>query len=138
MCKGLTGSDKKFTFEAEPSARGVQLYGQSCCFWETMSSAYYCVARNLGDFEKATLCSVNGGGQNCVRSSLVGALMGASVGLSRIPTRFVEGLDDSENITAWAKKVAVDSLHGVEGDHWQWPESGCVEAELVDDGWTVL
>lgn len=138
MCKGLTGSDKKFTFDADPSARGVQLYGQACCFWETMSSAYFCVARNLDNFEKAMLCSVNGGGQNCVRSSLVGALMGASVGLSKIPARFIEGLDDSENIVAWAKQVAKDSLHGIEGDEWQWPAPGDVEAELVTNDWTVL
>merc|ERR1712196_128926 len=28
MYKGLTGTDKKFTFDAEPAHRGVNLYGQ--------------------------------------------------------------------------------------------------------------
>jgi len=137
MCKGLSGSDKRFTFVAKPAAHGVQLYGQACSFWETMSSAYFCVARNLGDFEKAMLCSVNGGGQNCVRSSLVGALMGASVGLSKIPARFIHGLDDSENVVAWAKQIAKDSLNGITGDHWQWPASEDIEATLAADGWTL-
>eukprot|EP00931_Biecheleriopsis_adriatica_P089842 TRINITY_DN63919_c0_g1_i1.p1 TRINITY_DN63919_c0_g1~~TRINITY_DN63919_c0_g1_i1.p1 ORF type:complete len:529 (+),score=91.68 TRINITY_DN63919_c0_g1_i1:12-1598(+) len=127
MCKGLTGVDSKFKFEAEPAYRGVQLYGQACCFWETMSSAYYVVATNLGDFERAMLCSVNGGGQNCVRSSLVGGLLGAQVGLSRIPKRFIDGLDDSESIVAWAKKIAMDSLRGIDGDDWQWPASSLDE-----------
>merc|ERR1711920_1174930 len=73
------------------------------------------------DFEKAVLCSVNGGGSNTVRSSLVGALLGAHCGLSKIPTRFVTGLDDSDQIVAWAKQIAKESLHGVAGDKWQWP-----------------
>merc|ERR1719356_1900079 len=110
MCKGLDGSDESFSLVASPAHRGVQLYGQACCYWETMASAYYCVARNLGgDFESAVLCSVNGGGQTCARSSLVGALMGASVGLSSIPSRWIKGLDDSERIVNWAMQVALDS-----------------------------
>lgn len=121
MCKGLAGMDDKLVFKAEPAHRGVQMFGQACAFWETMSSAYYCVARHPGDFEKAILCSVNGGGSNTVRSSLVGALLGADVGLSGIPERFITGLDDVDQIIAWAKQVAIDSLHGVPGDTWQWP-----------------
>lgn len=121
MCKGLAGVDKKFTLKTDPLHRGVQMFGQACAFWETLPSAYYCVATNLGDFEKAMLTSINGGGQNCVRTSLVGALMGASVGFSGIPKRFIDGLDDSEWIVAMAKQVAKDSLKGIEGDVWEWP-----------------
>eukprot|EP00931_Biecheleriopsis_adriatica_P051069 TRINITY_DN29589_c0_g1_i1.p1 TRINITY_DN29589_c0_g1~~TRINITY_DN29589_c0_g1_i1.p1 ORF type:complete len:527 (+),score=79.79 TRINITY_DN29589_c0_g1_i1:53-1633(+) len=138
MCKGLDGSDKKFKLEADPPHRGVQMYGQACCWWETLSSAYYCAARNLNDFEKAMLCSVNGGGQTCTRSSLVGALLGASVGLSKIPERWIHGLDDSDNIVAWAKKIADDSLQGIPGDEWKWPASQDADEELELAEWTVI
>merc|ERR1712113_368684 len=110
--KGVGGLDKNFKFQADPPHRGVQMYGQACAFWENLASAYYCVARFPDDFETAILCSVNGGGSNTVRSSLVGALTGAQCGLSKIPKRFIDGLDDSDRIVSWAKQIAKESLHG--------------------------
>jgi ADP-ribosylglycohydrolase len=78
----------------EPAHRGVELYGKFCAFlfFAVLPSAYYCAARFPDNFEEAVLCSVNGGGQHTMRTSLVGALVGARVGLSRIPKRFVERL----------------------------------------------
>ena len=64
------------------------------------------------------------------RSSLVGALLGAQCGLSKIPARFLEGLDDSDQIVAWAKQVATDSLHGVPGDKWKWPAASGVGTDI--------
>jgi len=132
--KGVGGLDKKFAFKAEPPNRGIQMYGQACAFWECLASAYYCAARFPDDFEKAVLCSVNGGGSNTVRSSLVGALVGAQCGLSKIPARFISGLDDSEQLISWAKQVASDSLHGVAGDEWQWPP----DQPLDGEEWTLI
>lgn len=49
----------------------------------------YLAARFRTDFEAAVLHAVNGGGQNQARAILTGALVGAQVGLSRIPQRFL-------------------------------------------------
>ena len=38
------------------------------------------------------------GGENCHRGAALGALMGAALGESRIPARFIEGLHDKDNI----------------------------------------
>lgn len=95
----------------ELAHRGVELYGKFCTFFAVLPSAYYCAARFPENFEEAILCSVNGGGQNTIRTSLVGALVGAHVGLSGIPKRFVEGLNDyDESILELAKQVAEAAL----------------------------
>ena len=59
-----------------------------------------------------------------MRTSLVGALLGAHVGLKGIPKHFIEGLEDHENIIALAKRVsqdAVDRVSSVPSDTWRWP-----------------
>lgn len=123
----IAAAVKEFQNTIEPAHRGVLLYGQFCAFFATLPSAYYCVARFPEDFEAAVLCSVNGGGQNTMRTSLVGALLGAHVGLSGIPDRFVRGLADSKEILALANMVAQVALDGNQNisstDVWYWPES---------------
>ena len=58
-----------------------------------------------------------------MRSSLVGAMLGARVGLQGIPKRFIEGLEDHQNIMALAKQVAQGALGRVtESDAWRWPK----------------
>jgi ADP-ribosylglycohydrolase len=49
-------------------------------------------------FEKAVLANTNVGGENCHRGSALGAVMGAALGESGIPPRFISGLADSEEI----------------------------------------
>eukprot|EP00435_Cladocopium_sp_Y103_P060548 s140_g22.t1 len=106
----------------EPAHRGVELYGKFCAFYGVLGSAYYSAARFPDDFEKAALCSLNGGGQNTMRTSLVGALLGARVGLKGIPKHFIEGLEDQANIVSLATRVAQDALDRVtSSDAWQWP-----------------
>ena len=50
--------------------------------------------------------AVNGGGQNQVRAILAGALVGAQVGLSGIPQRFIDGLEEGEELRALAVQLA--------------------------------
>mmetsp|Transcript_29717 Transcript_29717/g.54147 ORF Transcript_29717/g.54147 Transcript_29717/m.54147 type:complete len:392 (-) Transcript_29717:215-1390(-) len=109
----------------EPPHKGVGLYGKFCAYYAVLGSAYYCAARFPDDFEKAILCSLNGGGQNTMRSSLVGALLGARVGLKGIPQRFIDGLEDHENLLALAKQVASQAKARSDPvDAWHWPEDG--------------
>lgn len=48
-----------------------------------------------GDFEAAVLANVNAGGENVHKGMLLGALLGAAHGASRIPPALKEGLVDS-------------------------------------------
>lgn len=113
---------EEFKSSIEPAHRGVLMYGQFCAFFATVPSAYYCAARFPDCFEDAVLCSINGGGQNTMRTSLVGALLGARVGLSGIPDRFIEGLEESEHLLKLASTIADAALaRGNESDQWFWP-----------------
>jgi len=128
----------------EPAHAGIQMYGKFCAYYAVLPSAYYCCLRFPDDFEGAVLCAVNGGGSNTTRASLVGALLGARVGLKALPPRLLAGLDDSGRIVAWALQVARDATRagtpaGEAGraaldaevnagavaagdDEWAWPE----------------
>ncbi len=70
-----------------------------------LPAAYYLAARFSNDFEAGVLNALNGGGQNQVRTMLTGALIGAQVGFSNIPKRFVDGLKDKEHLLEIADRL---------------------------------
>jgi ADP-ribosylglycohydrolase len=77
-----------------------------CAIYHQLPAAYYLAARFPNDFEAAVLHAINGGGQNQARAILTGALSGAQVGLSGIPARFLDGLENSRELTDLAKRLA--------------------------------
>ena len=74
--------------------------------YHQLPAAYYLAARFPDDFEAAVLHAVNGGGQNQARAILTGALAGAQTGLSGIPQRFLDGLEDGATLTKLAADLA--------------------------------
>ncbi len=82
----------------EPAWKVSLVYGMPCAVYHVFPAAYYLAARFADDFESAVLHAVNGGGQNQARAILTGALVGAQTGLSGIPHRFVDGLDNPEEL----------------------------------------
>lgn len=90
----------------EPAWKASIVYGMSCAINAVLPAAYYLAARFPDDFESAVLHAINGGGQNMSRACLTGALVGAQVGLGKIPQRFIDGLRDGREIVAMAQKVA--------------------------------
>jgi len=89
----------------EPAWKVSIVYGMPCAIYHQLPVAYYLAARFPDDFERAVLHAVNGGGQNQARCILTGALVGAQVGLSGIPKRFLNGLENSLNLTALARRL---------------------------------
>jgi len=87
------------------------VYGMPCAIYHQLPAVYYLAARFHDDFESAVLHAVNGGGQNQARATLAGALVGAQVGLSRIPQRFIDGLEDASDLCRLAAGLAA----GVKG-----------------------
>lgn len=82
----------------EPAWKVSIVYGMPCAIYHQLPAAYYLAARFHDDFESGVLHAVNGGGQNLSRAMLTGALIGAQAGLSRIPERFIDGVEDGENL----------------------------------------
>jgi ADP-ribosylglycohydrolase len=94
----------------EPAWKVSLVYGMPCSIVCVLPAAYYLAGRFQDDFEQAVLHAINGGGQNMSRAMLTGALVGAQVGLSRIPGRFIDGLSGSREIVDLAKRLAQKSL----------------------------
>ncbi len=89
----------------EPAWKASLVYGMPCAVYHQFPAAYYLAALFADDFESAVLHAVNGGGQNLARAMLTGALVGAQVGLSGIPPRFLAGLADSAALLALVGRV---------------------------------
>lgn len=90
----------------EPAWKVSIVYGMPCAIYHQLPAAYYLAARFRGDFEAAVLHALNGGGQNQSRAILTGALVGAQVGLSGIPRRFIDGLEKADELLALASSLA--------------------------------
>ena len=90
----------------EPAWKVSIVYGMPCALYHQLPAAYYLAARFHDDFESAVLHAVNGGGQNLARAMLAGALTGGQVGLSGIPKRFLEGLEQAGELAALAEQLA--------------------------------
>ena len=90
----------------EPAWKVSVVYGMPCAIYHQLPAVYYLAARFHDDFESALLHAVNGGGQNQARATLTGALVGAQVGLSRIPQRFITGLEESATLCRLAVDLA--------------------------------
>ena len=86
-----------------------RIYGLACTIGFLVPAAYYFLQRFPDDFETAVLSAVNSGGNNMARATLTGALLGATVGLSGIPERFVDGLIDGSRFVQLARDVAASS-----------------------------
>jgi ADP-ribosylglycohydrolase len=89
----------------EPAWKVSIVYGMPCAIYHMLPAAYYLAARFHDDVEAAVLHAVNGGGQNQARAILTGALVGAQVGLSGIPRRFRDGLQNHGEL--WEMAVAL-------------------------------
>ena len=93
----------------EPAWKVSEVYGMPCAVYHQFPAAYHLAARFANDYESAVLHAVNGGGQNQARAILTGALVGAMVGLSGIPERFVTGLARHEERLQLAQRIAAQA-----------------------------
>ncbi len=94
------------TISIEPAWKVSIVYGMPCAIYHQLPAAYYLASRYKGDFESAVLHAINGGGQNQARAMLTGALVGAQVGISGIPKRFISGLKEGSALLRRAKILA--------------------------------
>ena len=90
----------------EPAWKVSMVYGMPCAIYHQLPAAYYLAARFHDNFESAVLYAINGGGQNQARAILTGALTGAQAGLTGIPQRFLNGLEDNAELLELAERLA--------------------------------
>ena len=90
----------------EPAWKASLVYGMPCAVYHQFPAAYYLASRFPDDYESAVLHAVNGGGQNQARAILTGALAGAMTGLSGIPQRFIDNLENSAQLLQLASQLS--------------------------------
>jgi ADP-ribosylglycohydrolase len=100
----------------EPAWKASIVYGMPCAIYHQLPAAYYLSARFRDDFESAVLHAVNGGGQNQVRAVLTGTLTGAQTGLTGIPKRFLDGLENADALLQLAEALASQVVGEVKSD----------------------
>lgn len=93
----------------DPAWKVSLVYGMPCAVYHQFPAAYYLAARFADDLERAVLHAINGGGQNQARAMLTGALVGAQVGLSGIPQRFIDGLSCAPRVLPLSARLAEQS-----------------------------
>lgn len=90
----------------EPAWKVSLVYGMPCAIYHMLPACYYLAARFHNDFESAVLHALNGGGQNQARAILTGALVGAQVGIDGIPQRFIDGLNEKDELLGLLKQLS--------------------------------
>lgn len=86
-------------------------YSWNCASEGVIRTGYMLAGMFPSSFEKAVLAAVNGAGNNMARAAATGALAGAQVGLSGIPKRFIDGLENGAELVRAAVLVA-NVAHG--------------------------
>ncbi len=87
-----------------PNYPGPRLRGHHGSIYRRCSGFRPSLVRN--DFESAVLHAVNGGGQNQARAILTSTLVGAQTGISGIPRRFIDGLNEATILIKLAEDLA--------------------------------
>jgi ADP-ribosyl-[dinitrogen reductase] hydrolase len=70
----------------------------ACYIAEAFPASLYLAWKYANDFESGVTANANVGGDNCHRGAVLGALIGGAVGVSRMPQRYVNDLDDSSRL----------------------------------------
>jgi len=64
----------------------------ACYIRDAFAASLYLAWKYASDFESAISANANVGGDNCHRGAVIGALVGAAVGLDQIPEKLIDGL----------------------------------------------
>lgn len=72
---------------------------------EAVAASLWCFLQYPEDYEKAVLLAVNSPGDSDSLGAITGALVGACVGLSGIPERWVKQVEKSEELAALGERI---------------------------------
>eukprot|EP00002_Diphylleia_rotans_P018067 TRINITY_DN349_c0_g1_i3.p1 TRINITY_DN349_c0_g1~~TRINITY_DN349_c0_g1_i3.p1 ORF type:complete len:360 (-),score=80.94 TRINITY_DN349_c0_g1_i3:281-1360(-) len=81
------------------------VFSNACYISGSFPALLYMAYKFSDDYEGALLFNANVGGENCHRGAALGAVMGLAHGYQKIPSRFVNGLNDHDSL-----KKEIDSF----------------------------
>lgn len=95
----------------------IRELGQGWVAEETAAIAVYCSLKYQDNFEKAIIASVNHSGDSDSTGAVTGNIIGAIVGYSNIPSKFVENLELKRELEDLAKALAPSIPKGSNKNH---------------------
>ena len=105
-----------------PSAKQVEALGGGWVAEEALAIAVYCALAAGEDFEHGVRLAVNHGGDSDSTGAIAGNLLGAALGTSAIPTRWLEAIELREVI----ERLGDDLVTGFEETPEWWDKyPGC-------------
>ena len=87
---------------------GIRELGEGWVAEETLAIAVYCALKYEHDFERAIIAAVNHSGDSDSTGSVTGNIMGASLGLKGIPSKYVNNLELKDTILEIADDLYKD------------------------------
>jgi ADP-ribosylglycohydrolase len=84
---------EEWSREADDVVIGQRL-SPACYIPNAFLASLYLAWKYADDFEAGVIANTNVGGENCHRGAVIGAMLGGTAGRNRLPTRFVEGIQD--------------------------------------------
>ncbi len=106
----------------------IHQLGEGWVAEETLAIAVYCALRYPDDFESAVVAAVNHNGDSDSTGGVAGAIVGANVGLSAIPRKYLDNLELKQVTLA----LADDLYNGCPLD-----ERGPWQVSASDSGWAA-
>ena len=98
-----------------PDVDAIAQIGEGWVGEEALAISIYCAIKHQNNFRKAIIAAVNHSGDSDSTGAITGNLLGAYIGLSKIPKDWVEKVELSEVLL----KIADDLLMGYqEGNEW--------------------
>ena len=83
-------------------------FGQACPLSKSFPSSIHVLLKHPDDFENAILGTLSAGGDNAGRASMVGAWLGAHLGIAAIPKAWRLKLSHADRISTATEKILAD------------------------------
>ena len=88
-----------------PELNAFSTIGTSLMTKDVVPSAFYCFSKNPLDFSKAILTAINAGGDTDSIAAITGAISGAYLGIDAIPTKWLDGLENRDEVESLALEL---------------------------------
>ena len=110
----------RLTTENISDLDAIHQLGQGWVAEETLAIAVYCAVKYSDDFDKALIASVNHKGDSDSTGAVTGNILGAKLGLSGIPEKYIQNLELKDIILEVADDLCrdcqMDEYHHTDDD----------------------
>ncbi len=109
LSKEVTDKTRK-ALDATPRevTEATLAFGQACPLPKSFPSSIHALLKHSNDFESAILATLRAGGDNAGRASMVGAWVGAHLGIAAIPKAWTGKLSQADRISSALEKILSD------------------------------